>query len=548
MKTTRNALFALLLLGSSAGAASAQASFSAGVQVGPRGHASVDFGFFYDSLASYGNWIQRPSYGWVWTPRDVSASWRPYQAGHWVWSDEGWTWLTDEPYGWATYHYGRWYQDPEIGWAWVPGNDWAPAWVSWQEGEDSVGWAPLPPGANVNASAASYDPSYNNGGGYGGGYDDGYGDNGGDGYDNGPGYQGGYDSGYSYNDGGYGYDGGYAYGGGYGGGYAYGIAPAAYLFVPTRYFLSVNLFDFFLPSIRVNAFFGRTRNCTYYGYSGGRYFNRGVAFDHVQRYYGRVPRYQLSELDGFHGRGYRVDGNRVAFYRPRVERGRGGSPLDRPRARGSVVDANRFRADHPDRQRNYAQTYGRINGRDNIGRNNSGRNYGQGYGQNNGRNYGQSYGQNYGQNNGRNYGRDGQQRSYRAPQVQGQGQGQRQYDNRSWQGQPNRQRSYGVPQVQGQGDRQRQYQAPRVQQQRQYQAPQSQQRQYQQRQSQQRQYQAPQSQQRQYQRPAERQRSYDAPRVQRQAPQQRENRGQSRGGQANRGGDNGRRRGHDGGK
>ena len=123
MKITRYALFALLLPGVCAGAASAQVSVGAGVQVGPRGHASVDLGFFYDSLASYGNWIERPSYGWVWTPRDVSASWRPYQAGHWVWSDEGWTWLTDEPYGWATYHYGRWYQDPEIGWAWVPGKD-----------------------------------------------------------------------------------------------------------------------------------------------------------------------------------------------------------------------------------------------------------------------------------------------------------------------------------------------------------------------------------------------------------------------------------------
>src|SRR3954453_13302549 len=176
MKTTRNVLCALLLLSAIPMAASAQLSVGGGVNVGPHGHASVDLGFFYDSLAPYGNWIQRPSYGWVWTPREVSSTWRPYQTGHWVWSDEGWTWLSDEPYGWATYHYGRWYQDPEIGWAWVPGNDWAPAWVSWQEGQDYVGWAPLPPGANVNASY--------NGGGYGGngGYDGGY-DNGYDQYD-----------------------------------------------------------------------------------------------------------------------------------------------------------------------------------------------------------------------------------------------------------------------------------------------------------------------------------------------------------------------------
>ena len=360
MKTTRNVLFALLLLGVSAGAASAQLSVGAGVQVGPRGHASVDFGFFYDSLASYGNWIERPSYGWVWTPRDVSASWRPYQAGHWVWSDEGWTWLTDEPYGWATYHYGRWYQDPEIGWAWVPGNDWAPAWVSWQEGNDYVGWAPLPPGANVNAS---YTPGPDNAPGYdnGPGYDDQ-----GPAYDNGPGY----DNGPAYDDneryesspvygGGYGYDGGYGYAN-----YAFGIAPSAYLFVPTRAFLSVDLFDFFVPWVRVSSFFGYTRNCTSYGFYGGHYFNRGIAFEHVRRFYHDVPRYRLAGLDGFRGRGYQVDGNRVAFFRPEVSRSWRGSPMDRATARRSVVTAGQFRNEHPDRQRAFAQTNGQRFQRD----------------------------------------------------------------------------------------------------------------------------------------------------------------------------------------
>ncbi|MEO6196469.1 MAG: DUF6600 domain-containing protein, partial [Thermoanaerobaculia bacterium] len=85
MKPTRKALFALLLLGSTAGAASAATSISAGISVGSsygygRG-ASVDVGFFYDNLAPYGNWIQRPRHGWVWTPRSVSSNWRPYQDG-----------------------------------------------------------------------------------------------------------------------------------------------------------------------------------------------------------------------------------------------------------------------------------------------------------------------------------------------------------------------------------------------------------------------------------------------------------------------------------
>jgi hypothetical protein len=75
----------------------------------------------------------------------VASTWHPYQDGHWVWTDEGWTWISDEPYGWATYHYGRWYDDPDYGWEWIPGDEYAPAWVSWQESDDYIGWAPLPP-------------------------------------------------------------------------------------------------------------------------------------------------------------------------------------------------------------------------------------------------------------------------------------------------------------------------------------------------------------------------------------------------------------------
>src|ERR1044071_8591056 len=98
MKTTRTALLALLLLGSAAGAASAATSVAAGIHIGPSGRATVDLGFFYDDLAPYGHWIQRPSYGWVWTPRAVAADWRPYDEGHWVWTEDGWFWVTDEPF------------------------------------------------------------------------------------------------------------------------------------------------------------------------------------------------------------------------------------------------------------------------------------------------------------------------------------------------------------------------------------------------------------------------------------------------------------------
>jgi hypothetical protein len=145
MNKTRIALLTLLLASVLAGAGSAATSVSVGVQVGPSGRSTVDVGFFYDDLAPYGNWVERPQYGWVWTPRAVASTWHPYQEGHWVWTDEGWTWISDEPYGWATYHYGRWYDDPDYGWEWIPGDEYAPAWVSWQESDDYIGWAPLPP-------------------------------------------------------------------------------------------------------------------------------------------------------------------------------------------------------------------------------------------------------------------------------------------------------------------------------------------------------------------------------------------------------------------
>ncbi len=237
MKTTRIALLALLL-GSLAGATFAQTSISAGIHIGPSGRASVDIGYFYDDLASYGNWIQRPSYGWVWTPRSVSTSWQPYQDGHWVWTDQGWTWVTDEPYGWATYHYGRWYDDPEIGWSWVPGSDWAPAWVSFQEGGDYVGWAPLPPSVSIS----------------------------------------------------------------YGGVLAVSLAPEAYVFVPERDFLAPRLTTYIVPRERVGNVYRETRNITVYRQVNNYVYNAGVPVDRIQQAVGRpVPRYQLADATSARG-------------------------------------------------------------------------------------------------------------------------------------------------------------------------------------------------------------------------------------------------------
>ena len=128
---------ALALPGSSA-SAQAYSPQHSGVQ--------VDVGIFYDSLAPQGDWVEMPDYGWSWAPR-VERGWRPYTRGQWVMTDDGWFWDSDEQFGWATYHYGRWVNDRYYGWVWVPGTEWAPAWVSWRHGNGYTGWAPLPPRA-----------------------------------------------------------------------------------------------------------------------------------------------------------------------------------------------------------------------------------------------------------------------------------------------------------------------------------------------------------------------------------------------------------------
>ncbi|MEI9999908.1 MAG: DUF6600 domain-containing protein [Verrucomicrobiota bacterium] len=112
---------------------------------GPVGDGSVSFQTFYDGLAPYGNWINTDKYGYVFQPTESNSDWRPYTYGHWVNSDAGMTWVGDDPFSWATDHYGRWVNLENYGWVWVPGYTWAPAWVSWRQGDEDVGWAPLPP-------------------------------------------------------------------------------------------------------------------------------------------------------------------------------------------------------------------------------------------------------------------------------------------------------------------------------------------------------------------------------------------------------------------
>ena len=99
---------------------------------------------FERSLSPYGHWVDTPEYGRVWIP-DEGADWQPYTDGRWIDTDYGWTFASTVPWGWAAFHYGRWGFGPELGWFWVPGFTWAPAWVGWRSHPGFACWSPLAP-------------------------------------------------------------------------------------------------------------------------------------------------------------------------------------------------------------------------------------------------------------------------------------------------------------------------------------------------------------------------------------------------------------------
>ena len=111
----------------------------------------------FGDLYAAGDFANDPQYGQVWYPRATPADWAPYRDGHWAYVEPwGYTWIDDQPWGFAPFHYGRWTQIDRR-WAWIPGRFnpepvYAPALVvfmggvGWNiGGGDAIGWAPLAP-------------------------------------------------------------------------------------------------------------------------------------------------------------------------------------------------------------------------------------------------------------------------------------------------------------------------------------------------------------------------------------------------------------------
>ncbi len=217
-----------------------------------------EVGLYYDELSPYGDWVDDTEYGYAWCPRNVGSGWRPYSDGRWVDSDYGWTWASDEPFGWATYHYGRWALDSRYGWIWIPGTVWAPAWVSWQHGGGYVGWAPLPPtvGFDLNVGIRLGGLSL-----------------------------------------------------------AAVIQPRDYIFVTERGFLEPRVGRYAAPRTRNQDLWRRARNVTNYTVINNRVINRGVTVNVIERATRRpVPRFRVAEVSSRGSAG--VSRDQLRIYRP----------------------------------------------------------------------------------------------------------------------------------------------------------------------------------------------------------------------------------------
>ncbi|MDS4020365.1 MAG: hypothetical protein RKR03_07630, partial [Candidatus Competibacter sp.] len=231
---------------------------------GVTAHAGVriDFGFFYDELAPFGDWRWFEPYGWVWYP-NVADDWRPYTFGYWVFTDDyGWTWISTDPWGSVPFHYGRWFFDEDYGgWAWVPGTEWGPAWVGWRSGGGYIGWAPLPP-----------DVEFEPGVGFSSGQD-------------------------------------------------FSIGWNSWCFVPTPQFLSPRIERFIVPRPRNVTLMSNTVNVTRYTVIDRRVVNRSID---LGRFEGetrtRVVRYRVADADRPVVRETPVRDGQVMLFRPQVVR------------------------------------------------------------------------------------------------------------------------------------------------------------------------------------------------------------------------------------
>jgi hypothetical protein len=72
----------------------------------------------------YGEWNDDPNYGRVWMPSYAYGGYDPFRYGSWQRVGFGWSWIDSVPWGFYTFHSGRWaYLHHRNRWCWVPERD-----------------------------------------------------------------------------------------------------------------------------------------------------------------------------------------------------------------------------------------------------------------------------------------------------------------------------------------------------------------------------------------------------------------------------------------
>ncbi len=152
------------------------------ITVGHRNHLTEDTIILRNALASYGEITnvvaspvtyaqQYPSHNeivpeyylaghgrWMWidgekyfVPDQYVSDWAPYQNGYWNWTAYGWTWISYDPWGEYTDHYGYWRRvEVRYGvywWVWRPFPTayyhWHAHTVTFVYGKGYIGWYPF---------------------------------------------------------------------------------------------------------------------------------------------------------------------------------------------------------------------------------------------------------------------------------------------------------------------------------------------------------------------------------------------------------------------
>jgi hypothetical protein len=100
------------------------------------------------ALAGMGRWVVVMGDRY-WVPYAHEADWIPYRHGYWTMvNGQGWTWVSYDPWGWYTDHYGIWRHHVTFGWVWSPFAEpvYHPATVTWVYTSGGIGWYPFFPG------------------------------------------------------------------------------------------------------------------------------------------------------------------------------------------------------------------------------------------------------------------------------------------------------------------------------------------------------------------------------------------------------------------